>query len=294
MKALGKLIIIGGAVNKGSFTETEFDHNVEKNLNFFERGVLRKIINESRLKEDSIIEVIATASQIPQIVGPEYKKAFEYLGAKNVNILDLTTREQANSEEMVARAQAADVVMFTGGNQLRLTSILGGTRFHDVILNKYLNGNFIYAGTSAGAAAASENMIYEGSSSEALLKGEIKTTQGLGFMNNVIVDTHFVQRGRIGRLFQAVVNNPRTLGIGLGEDTGLYISGDTMTAVGSGLVILVDGRFIKDTNLTNINIGEPISIDNLIVHVMSMNDHFDLNTKELTIENSQYNPMPLE
>lgn len=293
MKAVGKLIIIGGAVNKGSFTETEFDHNVEKNLNFFERGILRKIINESRLKEDSIIEVIATASQIPQIVGPEYKKAFEYLGAKNVNIMDITTREQANSEEILARAQAADVVMFTGGNQLRLTSILGGTRFHDVILNKYQNENFIYAGTSAGAAAASENMIYEGSSSEALLKGEIKTTQGLGFIDNVIVDTHFVQRGRIGRLFQAVVNNPRTLGIGLGEDTGLYISGDTMTAVGSGLVILVDGRYIKDTNLTNINIGEPISIDNLTVHVMSMNDHFDLITKELTIENSQYNPIPL-
>ena len=152
--------------------------------------------------------------------------------------------------------------------------------------------DFIYAGTSAGAAAASENMIYQGSSSEALLKGEIKTTQGLGFIENVIVDTHFVQRGRIGRLFQAVVNNPRTLGIGLGEDTGLYIDGDIMTAIGSGLVILVDGRFIKDTNLTNIQLGQPISIDNLIVHVLSQNDVYDLKTKDLTIVNSQYNPIP--
>ena len=125
-----------------------------------------------------------------------------------------------------------------------------------------------------------------------ILKGEIKTTQGLGFMENVIVDTHFVQRGRIGRLFQAVVNNPRTLGIGLGEDTGLYIDGDCMTAIGSGLVILVDGRFIKDTNLTNIELGQPISIDNLIVHVMSQNDYYDLKTKNLTIVNSQYNPIP--
>ena len=292
MRPVGKLMIIGGAVNKGSFSETDYDQNVEKNLNFFERGILRKIINESRLKEDSVIEVIATASQIPQIVGPEYKKAFEFLGAKNVNILEITNREQANSDAIVARANAADVVMFTGGDQLRLTSILGGTRFHDVILQKYQETDFIYAGTSAGAAAASENMIYQGSSQEALLKGEIKTTQGLGFMENVIIDTHFVQRGRIGRLFQAVVNNPRTLGIGLGEDTGLFIKEDTMTAIGSGLVILVDGRFIKDTNLTNINLGEPISIDNLIVHVMSVNDHFDLKTKELTIENSQYNPIP--
>ena len=292
MKPVGKLMIIGGAVNKGSFAETDYDQNVEKNLNFFERGILRKIINESRLKENSIIEIITTASQIPQIVGPEYKKAFEFLGAKNVNILDIQTREEANSDAMVARAVAADVVMFTGGDQLRLTSILGGTRFHEAILLKYQEQNFIYAGTSAGAAAASENMIYQGSSSEALLKGEIKTTQGLGFIENVIVDTHFVQRGRIGRLFQSVVNNPRTLGIGLGEDTGLYINGDTMTAIGSGLVILVDGRFIKDTNLTKIDLGQPISIDNLTVHVMSQNDFFDLKTKEFTIVNSQYNPIP--
>lgn len=294
MRPVGKLMIVGGAVNKGSFTEAEFDQNVEKNLNFFERGILRKIINESRNKEESVIEVITTASQIPQIVGPEYKRAFEFLGAINVNILDIENREQANSDAIVARANAADVVMFTGGDQLRLTSILGGSRFHDAILLKYQETDFVYAGTSAGAAAASENMIYQGSSSEALLKGEIKTTQGLGFIDNVIVDTHFVQRGRIGRLFQAVVNNPRTLGIGLGEDTGLFIQGDTMTAVGSGLVILVDGRFIKDTNLTMVELGDPISIDHLVVHVMSMNDYFDLKTKELSIVNSQYSPIPTD
>lgn len=292
MRPVGKLIIIGGAVNKGSFAETDFDQNVEKNLNFFERGILRKIIDESKLKEDSVIEIITTASQIPQIVGPEYKKAFEFLGAKNVNILDVHTREEANSDEFVARVSAADVVMFTGGDQLRLTSILGGTRFHDTILYKYQETEFIYSGTSAGAAAASENMIYQGSSSESLLKGEIKITQGLGLIDNVIIDTHFVQRGRMGRLFQAVVNNPRTLGIGLGEDTGLFIYEDKMTAVGSGLVILVDGRFIKDTNLTNINLGDPISIDNMVVHVMSMNDQYDLKTKEMTIANSQYHTVP--
>ena len=89
-----------------------------------------------------------------------------------------------------------------------------------------------------------------------------------------------------------MVNNPRSLGIGLGEDTGLFIHGDTMTAIGSGLVILVDGRFIKDTNLTNVSLGQPISIDNLIVHVMSQNDIYDLKSKDLTIVNSQYHPIP--
>lgn len=293
MEAVGKLVIIGGAVNKGSFSEIDFDQNVEKNLNFFEKGILRKIINESRLKEDSVIEIITTASQIPQIVGPEYKKAFEYLGVKNVNVLDIQNREQANTDAIVARANAADVVMFTGGDQLRLTSILGGTRFHDAILVKYLTTDFLYAGTSAGAAAASENMIYQGTSGEALLKGEIKTTQGLGFIDDVIIDTHFVQRGRIGRLFQAVVNNPRTLGIGLGEDTGLFIDNNIMTAVGSGLVILVDGRYIKDTNLTKIELGEPISIENLVVHVLSRNDEYDFKSKKLTIFNSQSNSISI-
>lgn len=291
MEAVGKLVIIGGAVNKGSFSEIDFDQSVEKNLNFFERGILRKIINESKHKEDSIIEIITTASQIPQIVGPEYKRAFEYLGVKNVNILDIQNREQANSDAIVARANAADVVMFTGGDQLRLTSILGGTRFHDSILVKYQDTDFVYAGTSAGAAAASENMIYQGSSGEALLKGEIKTTQGLGFIADVIIDTHFVQRGRMGRLFQAVVNNPRTLGIGLGEDTGLFIHKNVMTVVGSGLVILVDGRYIKDTNLTNVELGEPISIENIIVNVLSRNDEFDFNTKKMRIAQSQANPV---
>lgn len=293
MEAVGKLVIIGGAVNKGSFSEIDFDQNVEKNLNFFEKGILRKIINESRLKENSVIEIITTASQIPQIVGPEYKKAFEYLGVKNVNVLDIQNREQANTDAIVARANAADVVMFTGGDQLRLTSILGGTRFHDAILVKYLTTDFLYAGTSAGAAAASENMIYQGTSGEALLKGEIKTTQGLGFIDDVIIDTHFVQRGRIGRLFQAVVNNPRTLGIGLGEDTGLFIDNNIMTAVGSGLVILVDGRYIKDTNLTKIELGEPISIENLVVHVLSRNDEYDFKSKKLTIFNSQSNSISI-
>ncbi len=198
--------------------------------------------------------------------------------------MNITQREQANSDEFVNRLQAADVVMFTGGDQLRLSSILGGTEFHHLLIKKYQETNFLMAGTSAGAAAASNNMIYQGSSSEALLKGEIKITGGLGLINDVIIDTHFVHRGRIGRLFQAVVSNPMILGVGLGEDTGLFIkNGHEMEAIGSGLVIIVDGRNIKDTNITDIPMGTPISIENLVVHVMSMHDHFDLKTHKMLI-----------
>lgn len=288
MKIQGKLIIIGGAVDKGSFTETDLDKNAAKNLNFFEAGILKRIIEESKYKNQSRIEVITTASKIPKEIGPEYVKALSYLGANNVDVLNIERREQAMEPEILSRLKAADVVMFTGGDQLRLTSILGGTPFHDLLLNKYQNEDFIYAGTSAGAAAASNNMIYQGSSSEALLKGEVKITSGLGLIDGVVIDTHFVQRGRIGRLFQAVVGNPKTLGIGLGEDTGLLITNNKMEAIGSGLVILVDGREIKDTNLTQVELGQPISINHLVTHVLSMNDTFDLDTFKMTIKSSQY------
>jgi len=289
MKIQGKLIIIGGAVDKGSFTETNLDKDAPKNLNFFEEGILKRIIKESAKKELSRIEVITTASKIPREIGPEYVKAFSYLGANNVDVLYIEKREQASEPEILERLKAADVVMFTGGDQLRLTSILGGTPFDDILIDKYRNTDFIYAGTSAGAAAASNNMIYQGSSQEALLKGEVKITSGLGLIDDVVIDTHFVQRGRIGRLFQAVVGNPKVLGIGLGEDTGLLIlNGRQMEAIGSGLVILVDGREVKDTNLTQVELGKPISINHLVTHVMSKNDTFDLDTFKMTINSSQY------
>ncbi|MBG6112051.1 cyanophycinase [Flavobacterium sp. CG_23.5] len=289
MNILGKLIIIGGAVDKGSFTETNLDKNAVSNLNFFETGILKRIINESKHKENSRIEVITTASVIPKEIGPEYIKAFAYLNAKNIDILDIVRREQASDETILNRLKAADIVMFTGGDQLRLSSILGGTPFHDILLDKYHNEEFIYAGTSAGAAAASNNMIYQGSSSEALLKGEVKISSGLGLIDGVIIDTHFVQRGRIGRLFQAVVGNPRILGIGLGEDTGLLITNNKdMEAIGSGLVILVDGREIKDTNLTQVELGQPISISHLVTHVMSKFDTYNLETHKMHIHSSQY------
>ncbi len=289
MNIKGKLIIIGGALDKGSFAETDLDVNVVNNLNFFETGILRRIIVESKHQEQSRIEIITTASKIPKEIGPEYIKALDYLGAKNTAVMFLDKREMASSPEILERLQAADVVIFTGGDQLRLTSILGGTKFHDLLLEKYRGEDFVYAGTSAGAAAASNNMIYQGSSSEALLKGEVKITSGLGLIDDVVIDTHFVQRGRIGRLFQSVVGNPRTLGIGLGEDTGLLITNNReMTAIGSGLVILVDGHEIKDTNLTQVELGQPISINHLVIHVLSINDTFDLKTNTMTIKSSQY------
>ena len=281
-KPKGKLIIIGGSVDRGSFSESIEDLN--RSLKFFEKGILKRITTESVHDNLSRIEIVTTASSIPEDVGGEYIKAFAQLDVNNVGVLNIKTREEANSSFFVDRLKSADAVVFTGGDQLRLTSIFGGTKFHHVLLDKYENEDFVISGTSAGAAASSNNMIYQGSSHEALLKGEVKITGGLGFINNVIIDTHFVQRGRIGRLFYVCASNPINLGIGLGEDTGLLITdGNHMEAIGSGLVILVDGTSMRDTNITEVKMGDPVSIENLHVHVMSLGDHYDLKKKKLTI-----------
>ncbi|MBK7668914.1 MAG: cyanophycinase [Sphingobacteriaceae bacterium] len=282
----GKLIIIGGSVDKGSFSESPED--LTRKLKFFEEGILNKIIRVSAKNNLSRIEIITTASSIPVEVGEEYVNAFKNLDVLNVGVLNIKTRDEANSPENIERLKKADVVMFTGGDQLRLTSIFGGTTFHHLLLEKYENEDFVISGTSAGAAASSNNMIYQGSSHGALLKGEVKITGGLGFINNVIIDTHFVQRGRIGRLMYACASNPINLGIGLGEDTGLLITdGHVMEAIGSGLIILVDGTHMRNTNMTDVEMGEPVSIENLIVHVMSIHDHFDLKTKKTNYRSFQ-------
>ena len=281
----GKLIIIGGAVDLGS--SLSYNENVSHPhyIKFFERGILKRIIVEAGKAGDTTVEVITTASQIPDIVGAEYIKTFNQLQVNHVAILDIRSRDDANNPDFIERVNKADVVMFTGGDQLRLSSIFGGTKILEVMKRRYHEENFIVAGTSAGAAAASANMIYRGSSSEALIKGEVQITAGLGFIDSVIVDTHFVQRGRIGRLFYAVASNPGMLGIGLGEDAGLLISeGKCMEAIGSGLTILVDGRFISETSIYDVEIGSPVSIDNLRVHVMSIFDKFDLRSHNLTIK----------
>ena len=281
----GKLLIIGGAVDLGSSLNYNENISHPHYVKFFEQGILKRIISESAKAENSVVEVITTASKIPEIVAEEYINSFKQLQVNNVNVMDIRSRTDAMIPEYLERIAKADVVMFTGGYQLRLSSIFGGTPFLQLLKKRYQEEDFLIAGTSAGAAAASTNMIYRGSSSEALIKGEVQITAGLGFIDSVIVDTHFVQRGRIGRLFYAVASNPGMLGIGLGEDAGLLITeGNCLEAIGSGLTILVDGRFISETSIYEVEIGSPVSIGGLKVHVMSIFDKYDLEKHELTIQ----------
>jgi len=285
MSPKGKLIIIGGAVDMGSNISAQENIMQPNYIKFFEQGILKRIITESAKHEGSKIEVITTASQIPELVASEYIRAFNHLNVTHINILDIRNREDTNNKEYLQRIREADVVMFSGGDQLRLSSIFGGTQFLQILKHRYQTEPFVVAGTSAGAAAASAHMIYRGSSNEALIKGHVQITAGLGFIDSVFIDTHFVQRGRIGRLLYAVASNPGILGIGLGEDAGLLITeGSQMEAIGSGLIILVDGRNMVETNIYDVEIGSPVSIENLKVHVMSIYDKYDIKQHKLLIK----------
>lgn len=260
----GKLIAIGGAEDKGTDLETgEFHRN---NLNFFELGILRRVVEEAG-GVNARIEVITTASTIPYEVGENYLNAFGKIGCTNIGLLHIRNRADTMVKEYLERIRSCDAVMFSGGNQLRLSVTDGGTEFLALLKKRYQEENFLIAGTSAGAMAMSQTMIYEGNATRAHLKGEVKMTTGLGFISSVIIDSHFEKRGRFGRLAQAVATNPSTIGIGLGEDTGMLITeGNRMEAIGSGLVVIVDGHEILHSNIADIPDGNPISIENLKVH----------------------------
>lgn len=263
----GKLISVGGAEDKGTDLEQGF---IQRNrLNFFEIGILKRIVDEVGGVEKRI-EVITTASSIPTEVGENYLDAFGKIGCTNVGVIDIRNREDAVNPEYVARVKNASGIMFSGGDQLRLTSIFGGTDIYSILHDRYqTEEGFVIAGTSAGAMAMSNTMIYQGKSELAHLKGEVKITTGLAFVGNVIIDSHFDKRGRFNRLAQAIASNPQCTGIGLGEDTGVIVTaGNQLEVVGSGAVVIVDGKDIRHSNITDVGLGEPISLENLRVNIL--------------------------
>ncbi len=281
----GKLIAIGGAEHKG--TELEADGFQRNNLNFFELGILRRVVEEAG-GTAARIEVITTASMIPYEVGENYLNAFGKIGCTNIGVMHIRTRQDAMDKEFIDRIRECDAVMFSGGNQLRLSATDGGTEFLSILKKRYKEENFLIAGTSAGAMAMSNTMIYEGNAARAHLKGEVKITTGLGFVNSVIIDSHFEKRGRFGRLAQAVAANPGCIGIGLGEDTGMLITeGNKMEGIGSGLVVIIDGHDILHSNIADIPDGNPISLENLKVHFCEKGNGYLIKERKFLPEASE-------
>jgi cyanophycinase len=279
----GKLIAIGGNEDKGTDPEPNFQQ--KNNLNFFELQILSRFVHETIKQRDSHIEVITTASSIPEEVGENYESAFAKMGCTNVHVMHIRNREEALNPAYIERIRICDGVMITGGNQLRLSTIFGGTEILKILHQRLEHDPIVIAGTSAGAMAMSNTMIYQGSSAGALIKGEVKITTGLAFIKDVIIDSHFDKRGRFGRLAQAVASNPSCIGIGLGEDTGVLISDNNLLeAIGSGLVIIVDGHGIRHSNIADLTDGSPISIEGLAVHVMTKGNHYRLSERKFYVE----------
>ena len=264
----GKLIAVGGNEDKGTYPTSRSKRKYY--LNFFELGILKRVVSESG-KADPRIEVITTASMIPQEVGPIYTSSFAMLNCHNVGIMDIRTPADARQPEYLERLLAADVVMMSGGNQSRLREMFAETDFLDALLRRYYaEPNFVIAGTSAGAMAMSQHMIRGGSVPDALLKGAVKMGVGLGLLSTAIIDSHFVKRGRFGRLIESVALHPKLIGIGLGEDTGVLITeGHLVETVGSNLVIIMDGHDIVHNNAAAAKKGTTLSIENIRMHVLA-------------------------
>jgi cyanophycinase len=260
-KVQGTLVIIGGAEDKTGRCE-----------------ILRKVV-ELAGGEEARLVIMTAATEKPEAVGEDYRRIFKKLRVKEIEILNISSRTEANQNRYVQIIQNSTGIFFTGGDQLRITSLLGGTAVYQALQEAYLRG-IVIAGTSAGASAMSETMIVEGDSDEAPKKNTLKMAPGMGLIAEVVVDQHFAQRGRIGRLLSAVAQNPHTLGIGIDEDTAIAVAADGLFEVyGSQTVTVVDGRQITHTNASESSPSEALALTNITLHVLPAGYRFDLNRR---------------
>lgn len=277
MSVKGTLIPIGGNEDKGN------GENERYTLEYIEDGILSRVVRESG-GNDSLIIVIPTASSIPVEVSENYLDAFNKLDCNNVHAMDIRSREDANSPEFLELMKKADCVMFSGGDQSKIVKYISGTLLHDIIKEKYENEDFVIAGTSAGAMCMSQEMITGGGVQEAFTKGATRMGKGMSFIPNFIIDSHFIRRGRFGRLAEAVAKFPMKVGIGLAEDTGLVIKNrNNCEVIGSGMVILFDPRRLIHNNRDAVEEGSPMSITNLKTHILANGDKLDIKEKRVHI-----------
>lgn len=257
-KVKGNLVIIGGAEDKEGPCI-----------------ILRRFLSLAGGKE-ARVAVLTTATERAEEVGSEYTRLFYRLGAAEVRHLDVADREAARTEAMVAALDRATGVFLTGGDQLRLTSILGGTPLAGALHAAVCRGA-VLAGTSAGASAMSATMIVEGRDESAPRRSIIAMAPGLGFLKEVVVDQHFAERGRLGRLLAAIAENPYILGLGLDEDTAVICEpGGSFTVIGSGACTVVDGVGIRTSNISESAPGEPLVLTYVTLHVLPAGYTFDL------------------
>ncbi|ALJ01179.1 cyanophycinase [Rufibacter tibetensis] len=271
----GKLLAIGGKESKDNEGQPE---GKDQNINFISEQILKRFVEE--LKGDNpMVAVIPTASQVPEELAQDYVTVFKNLGITNVQVMDIRNRKDVQDPAHIETVNKAAGIMFTGGDQLRLTAIFGGTPLLLAMKERYAFTDIIIAGTSAGAAAMSTPMIYEGESQGGYIKGDVRVTTGLEFLKDVAIDTHFLTRGRIVRITQAIATNPECIGIGLEEDTAILVTeGGKVEVVGSGLITVIDGMDMTETNIFDIQNGEPFTAKGLRVHMLGDKDEYFIPT----------------
>lgn len=268
----GRLLIIGGKEDKdGNHSEME-----DRNRDFSPHEIL-KLLTASK---DDRIEVITAASSEPENMRETYTKTFNKIGYSNFDFLDICD-DQLHTDYQFKRVSAAKTVFFTGGDQARIYEKLKQSALRNLLKEKYTNEkDFTIAGTSAGAMCIPEIIIMEAENGEAMLEHDIELNSGLGFIDNCIIDTHFIHRARFGRLAHAVILNRHCWGIGLGEDTALLIEeGAKATCRGSGMVWLLNAENIGQTNINTAEEGSPVYAENLTIHILTDNCMFDFNKK---------------
>lgn len=269
----GKLLAIGGKESKSTDKETETQEN---NIDFIAEQILQRFVDELK-GSNPLILVVPTASTEPEEAAKDYVKLFRQLEQKNIEVLNIKVRTDAFDAENLKLVERAAGIIFTGGDQLRLTAILGGTPLLQLMKQRYTYDDIIIAGTSAGATALSTPMIYEGETQGGMLKGDVRITTGLEFLKNVAIDTHFIARGRIVRMAQAIATNPGCIGIGIEEDTAILVTdGNRVEVVGSGLVTVVDGTGISKSTIHEIKTGQPFTVCDLKVHLAADTETFDI------------------
>ena len=225
------------------------------------------------------IVIIPTASKLED-TGRRYEKLFKRLGANEAKALPLLTRDDAGKQEWLDYIDRANGIFVTGGNQLRLTTILGGTPVAKAIRRAHARGVAV-GGTSAGAAILSEHMIAFGAEGNTPHAGKVAIVPGFGLTNRIMIDQHFRQRDRLGRLLTALAYNPFAVGVGLDEDTAAFIDPDrTLTVVGTGALTIVDASELEHSSIAEAKEGHPVCLTNVRLHVLTKGGTFDLETRK--------------
>lgn len=277
MDAKGILIVIGGNENKG------IDTNERDHLEFIEESILARVVKESGGKNANIV-IIPTASRIPDEVGKNYIDSFGRLGCENITIADIRNRDDAEKEENIELVETADCVLFSGGSQSKITHKIGGSSIHKILLRRFEKQKFVIAGTSAGAMCMSKEMITGGGGKEFFNKGAVRMGEGMGFIPHLIIDSHFIRRGRFGRLAEATARFTNLIGIGLAENTGLVVKNcNSFETIGTGMVIIFDASELTFNNQPTTKVGHAMTIAHLKTHVLANGYHFDIGKREIRV-----------